>query len=56
MIFPGLRLIAAPQNEKKAGPKPRRDVLRILLADQRRSCNTLCCDWLASDSAETAID
>src|SRR3954453_359205 len=27
-----------------------------LVADQRRSCNTLCCDWLASDSAETAID
>src|ERR1700724_3576768 len=23
---------------------------------QRSSCNTLCCDWLASDSAETAID
>src|SRR5690348_1948890 len=23
---------------------------------QRRSCNTLCCDWLASASAETAID
>src|SRR5580692_3397107 len=24
--------------------------------DQRRSCSTLCCDWLASASAETAID
>src|SRR5713101_9253093 len=24
--------------------------------DQRSSCSTLCCDWLASDSAETAID
>src|SRR5689334_83699 len=23
---------------------------------QRRSCNTLACDWLASASAETAID
>src|SRR5712675_366858 len=23
---------------------------------QRSSCNTLCCDWLASASAETAID
>src|ERR1700687_486328 len=24
--------------------------------NQRRSWSTLCCDWLASDSAETAID
>src|SRR5713226_8304544 len=24
--------------------------------DQRSSCSTLCCDWLASASAETAID
>src|ERR1700720_4465870 len=24
--------------------------------DQRNSCSTLCCDWLASASAETAID
>jgi hypothetical protein len=23
---------------------------------QRSNCNTLCCDWLASASAETAID
>src|SRR3954454_11212957 len=30
--------------------------LTIFVAYQRRSCNTLCCDWLASDSAETAID
>src|SRR3954467_5720909 len=30
--------------------------LTIFAAYQRRSCNTLCCDWLASDSAETAID
>jgi hypothetical protein len=28
----------------------------VALSDQRSSCNTLCCDWLASDSAETAID
>src|SRR3954452_6323221 len=26
------------------------------VGDQGSSCNTLCCDWLASDSAETAID
>src|ERR1700687_1086208 len=24
--------------------------------NQRSSCSTLCCDWLASASAETAID
>ena len=42
--------------KKTAGPKPRRDVFKINVADQRSSCNTLCCDWLASDSAETAID
>src|SRR5271154_856684 len=24
--------------------------------DQRSSCSTLCCDWLASASADTAID
>src|ERR1700730_15817629 len=24
--------------------------------DQRNSCSTLCCDWVASASAETAID
>src|SRR3954469_24901281 len=24
--------------------------------NQRNSCSTLCCDWLASDSAEVAID
>src|SRR6266446_2360963 len=24
--------------------------------NQRRSCSTLCCDWLASAKAETAID
>src|ERR1700756_3161775 len=25
-------------------------------SDQRKSCSTLACDWLASASAETAID
>src|SRR5258706_8728652 len=41
---------------KTAGMSP-----GVLLAvscrrDQRRSCNTLACDWLASASADTAID
>src|SRR6202045_37156 len=41
--------------------RKRRDFLRRFglvscRRDQRRSCSTLCCDWLASDSAETAID
>src|SRR5450631_610090 len=31
-------------------------ISRIRKTYQRRSCSTLCCDWLASDSAETAID
>src|SRR3954468_5899512 len=46
---------SSPQ-KKTAGPKPRRRRLRKYLRDQRRSCRTLCCDWLASDSAEVAID
>src|SRR5690349_12758805 len=41
---------------KTAGPRPRRSRLRKCCRDQRRSCRTLCCDWLASDSAEVAID
>src|SRR5450755_2458204 len=39
-----------------AGPKPAAMVLRMLVVDQRSSCSTLACDWLASASAETAID
>src|SRR6478735_11528679 len=39
-----------------AGLSPRRPVFVIRLRYQRSSCRTLCCDWLASDSAETAID
>src|SRR6266403_3114439 len=43
-------------HQRNGGPCP-----AVLLAvscrrDQRRSCNTLACDWLASASAETAID
>src|SRR5579863_8275967 len=34
----------------------RRFVFCRLLFDQRSSWSTLCCDWLASASAETAID
>src|SRR6476660_5244493 len=33
---------------------PRR--IRFLVRNQRRSWSTLCCDWLARASAETAID
>src|SRR5580698_1392512 len=35
---------------------PRRSVFFGLIFDQRSSWSTLCCDWLASASAETAID
>src|SRR5882724_12882885 len=41
---------------KKRRGFPRRLALCFLVRDQRRSCSTLCCDWLASDSADTAID
>src|SRR6266700_1905417 len=44
------------RHKKRRGRSPAAMVLRMMLADQRSSCNTLCCDWLASDSAETAID
>jgi hypothetical protein len=48
---------AMSQGQKKAaGPKPRRHVACDAVRDQRSSWSTLCCDWLASDSAETAID
>src|ERR1700732_5479994 len=41
--------------------KKRRDFVRRFTSvsrrrPQRRSCSTLCCDWLASASADTAID
>src|ERR1041384_5352611 len=45
-----------PGQKKTAGPEPRRSCLRKICRDQRRSCRTLCCDWLASDSADVAID
>src|ERR1700742_4656474 len=35
---------------------PRRFAFGLALFDQRSSWSTLCCDWLASASAETAID
>src|SRR5882757_6677626 len=34
----------------------RRLACRFLPRDQRNSCSTLACDWLASASADTAID
>src|SRR5664279_5425435 len=41
--------------EKRRG-FPRRSDIFCCRRNQRSSCNTLCCDWLASASAETAID
>src|SRR5437016_12733219 len=35
---------------------PRRFDLAFCCGDQRSSCSTLACDWLASARAETAID
>src|SRR5579859_1450280 len=41
---------------KKRRGFPRRSCLVVFAENQRSSCSTLCCDWLASASAETAID
>src|SRR5882757_4262520 len=35
---------------------PLRFYFRLFASDHCSSLSTLCCDWLASDSAETAID
>src|SRR3954471_13397403 len=43
------------KNKKRRG-FPRRLVVSSLGFDQRSSWSTLCWDWLASDSADTAID
>jgi hypothetical protein len=52
-----LLTIAAFAVTKNGGVLPRRlDRMARFSAHQRSSCSTLCCDWLASASAETAID
>src|SRR6202140_3598371 len=47
---------SGPSGREKRRGFPRRFALRFYSRDQRSSCSTLCCDWLASASAETAID
>src|SRR5437016_3178303 len=49
------RLIWGARGRRRRGLPRRLDLLGWCLA-QRRSCSTLACDWLASASAETAID
>jgi hypothetical protein len=63
LSYPGharkrLRLVSPDggSKTKKRRGFPRRLVWFVFSNDQRSSCNTLCCDWLASDSADTAID
>src|SRR5882762_9870296 len=46
----------SPPEKKNGGVLPRRFGLVKCCLDQRSSCSTLCCDWLASASADTAID
>src|SRR6202035_184247 len=46
---------ARTETKKRRG-FPRRFGIACCRRDQRSSCSTLCCDWLASASAETAID
>src|SRR5882724_4235136 len=43
----------AARSRRRRGFSRRRDLVR---RDQRSNCSTLACDWLASASAETAID
>src|ERR1700761_2777152 len=42
--------------QKKGRVSPLRFFVATCGRHQRRSCSTLACDWLASASAETAID
>src|ERR1700730_7469242 len=51
----GISPCRMPETKNGGGFPPRFGVL-LGRRDQRSSCNTLCCDWLASASAETAID
>ena len=47
----------ADEKSGEAKPRRRNDLsLNCRHQNQRNSCSTLCCDWLASDSADTAID
>ena len=41
---------------KNGGVSPAASCLALMFLDQRNSCSTLACDWLANASAETAID
>src|SRR4029077_12802330 len=43
-------------NKKRQGQGPAVFVCRKFRRDQRSSCSTACCDVLASDSADVAID
>src|ERR1700694_5036708 len=44
------------KKKNRRGQGPAVLVYRRFRRDQRRSCRTLCCAWLASDSADVAID
>src|SRR5213596_3283778 len=47
---------ASRSRQENGGISPAVSLCVSCCRDQRRSCSTLCCDWLASASAETAID
>src|SRR5665811_696115 len=51
-----LRLRRMVRESKRRRGFPRRLDIGACAGNQRSSCNTLCCDWLASASADTAID
>src|SRR3979490_1800279 len=50
------RVDTKKNTKKRRGQSPAVAICRRFRRDQRRSWRTLCCAWLASDSAEVAID
>src|ERR1700716_2146502 len=56
--FDPLTAAAAPEHKRKKrrGRSPAALMDRMVRRNQRRSCRTLWFDWLASDSADVAID
>src|ERR1700727_1132708 len=50
------RFATTRAHQEDGGVSPAVSISLSCSSDQRSSCSTLCCDWLASASADTAID
>src|ERR1700727_2433623 len=50
------RFATTRAHQEDGGVSPAVSISVSVSSDQRSSCSTLCCDWLASASADTAID